>query len=216
MKNMFFKNKSCEDIAVFEKVSFDQYLKDWRNIYGDDIDETTIFDIYNGIKLPERSTEGSAGYDFFAPFGFSLAVGENIVILTGIRANIEPGWFLMGAPRSGHGFKHKLVLANTVAIIDSDYYLADNEGHIMIKLVYDGLYHNVTPASIEMGRDSNGICEYNINVHNTMIGQTLLPPLNIAAHKGFCQGILMQYGTIKNEDEEKEKRTGGFGSTDKE
>ena len=38
-------------------------------------------------------------------------------------------------PRSGLGFKYGVSLANTVGIIDSDYYYADNEGHIWVKLV---------------------------------------------------------------------------------
>ena len=37
-------------------------------------------------------------------------------------------------PRSSLGFKYRLQLDNTVGIIDSDYYFAKNEGHIMIKL----------------------------------------------------------------------------------
>lgn len=37
-------------------------------------------------------------------------------------------------PRSGLGFKYRLRLNNTVGIIDSDYYNADNEGHIFVKL----------------------------------------------------------------------------------
>ena len=32
------------------------------------------------------------------------------------------------------GYKYQVRLANTVGIIDSDYFEADNEGHIMIKL----------------------------------------------------------------------------------
>ena len=41
-------------------------------------------------------------------------------------------------PRSSLSFKNGIVLANTVGIIDSDYYYSDNEGHIMIKLVNRG------------------------------------------------------------------------------
>lgn len=40
-------------------------------------------------------------------------------------------------PRSGLGFKHGMRLKNTVGIIDSDYYNADNEGHIMAKIDVD-------------------------------------------------------------------------------
>ena len=40
----------------------------------------------------------------------------------------------MCCPRSGLGFKYRLRLNNTVGIIDSDYYYANNDGHIQIKL----------------------------------------------------------------------------------
>ena len=41
-------------------------------------------------------------------------------------------------PRSGLGFKFRLMLNNTVGVIDSDYYYSDNEGHIHIKLFNGG------------------------------------------------------------------------------
>jgi dUTP pyrophosphatase len=41
-------------------------------------------------------------------------------------------------PRSGLGFKYQLSLANTTGIIDEDYFFANNEGHIMVKLVNRG------------------------------------------------------------------------------
>lgn len=40
-------------------------------------------------------------------------------------------------PRSGLGFKYRLQLNNTVGVIDSDYFNAKNEGHIMLKLTND-------------------------------------------------------------------------------
>lgn len=56
---------------------------------------------------------------------------------TGIRAEIADGWVLQLYPRSGLGFKFRLQMNNTVGIIDSDYFYADNEGHIFIKLTND-------------------------------------------------------------------------------
>ena len=50
---------------------------------------------------------------------------------------MEYGWVLKEYPRSGLGFKTGIHMANTCGIIDADYYNADNEGHIMIKLVND-------------------------------------------------------------------------------
>lgn len=93
---------------------------------------------YSAIRLPERATSGSAGYDFYAPFAFTAEPGEEIKIPTGIRAYIEPGWVLTLYPRSGLGFKFRLMLNNTVGVIDSDYYYSDNEGHIHIKLFNGG------------------------------------------------------------------------------
>ena len=40
----------------------------------------------------------------------------------------------MGFPRSGLGFKYGLSMANTVSIIDGDYFDSDNEGNIFVKL----------------------------------------------------------------------------------
>ena len=89
------------------------------------------------LKLPQRATAGSAGYDFFAPFDFTLCPGESLLMPTGVRAKIEAGWVLMLFPRSGLGFKYRLQLDNTVGIIDADYYNAKNEGHIMIRMTND-------------------------------------------------------------------------------
>lgn len=89
---------------------------------------------YDDIILPKRATVGSAGYDFFAPFDIDLEPNRTLTVPTGIRAKIDDGWVLMLFPRSGLGFKYRLMLNNTVGIIDSDYYFSDNEGHIHIKI----------------------------------------------------------------------------------
>ena len=73
-----------------------------------------------------------------ARFTFTLTPGETIVIPTGIRCNMKEDWVLKCYPRSGLGFKYQANLVNEVAIIDSDFYHSDNEGHIMIKLVNRG------------------------------------------------------------------------------
>ena len=113
-------------IAKFEKVSLNEFVKAEKQ------------ENYDNIILPKRATSGSAGYDFFALNDFTLAPNETIKIATGVRAYIEEGWVLKIYPRSGLGFKYRLRLDNTVGIIDSDYYYADNEGHIFIKLTNCG------------------------------------------------------------------------------
>lgn len=116
-------------IATFEKVSAEQFCSDCGG--------KNVLSAFDRIKKPARATAGSAGYDFFTPFDIELAPGESVKIPTGIRARIDDGWVLKIYPRSGLGFKYRLQLANTVGIIDSDYYGSENEGHIQIKLTND-------------------------------------------------------------------------------
>ena len=123
-------------IARFEKVSEKEYAK------------SAPAELYDKIVLPKRATSGSAGYDFFAPEAFTLKAGETIKIPTGIRVKIEEGWVLSIYPRSSLGFKYRLTLDNTVGIIDSDYYFAEIEGHIFIKMTHCGN----KPLAVEAGK----------------------------------------------------------------
>lgn len=117
-------------IAQFLKVSREQLERDFAAaLPGAAVPEE--------IRLPRRATSGSAGYDFFSPVGFELRPGETILLPTGVRARMDEGWALMLYPRSGLGFKFRLQLNNTVGVIDSDYFGAKNEGHIMLKLTND-------------------------------------------------------------------------------
>lgn len=160
--------------AKFEFVSKEQYLKDFE--FKED-----AYEVYSKLKKPHRATAMSAGYDFYSPFDFHLEPGKTIKIPTGIRAKMPEDYVLMIYPRSGLGFKYRLQLNNTVGVIDSDYYNALNEGHIMIKIT----------------NDSNE-------------GKAL----DIKAGEGFAQGIFMQYGIVEDDDA-KDIRVGGFGSTTK-
>lgn len=117
----------------FEKVSFEQFKSDMTQEYSIFSDED-LKRMYDNIKLPQRSTKGSAGYDFYAPLSFQIK-DTNLLICTGIRVRMPSDYFLMLVPRSGLGFKTGTHLANTIGIIDSDYYYSDNEGHIKAKLV---------------------------------------------------------------------------------
>ncbi|MBQ8426769.1 MAG: dUTP diphosphatase [Clostridia bacterium] len=137
-------------IAQFFKVSETEYLKSGSK------------SAFDQIILPKRATSGSAGYDFFAPEEFTLNPDETIKIATGIRAKIDEGWVLKIYPRSSLGFKYRLSLDNTVGIIDSDYYFAENEGHIFIKMTNNG----IKPLTVEKGKAfAQGIfVEYGITV----------------------------------------------------
>ncbi len=119
-------------IAKFEKVS------------------TKQFENPELIKIPVRATVGSAGYDICTPFAIKLAPGETITVRTGLRCKIDDGWVLFILPKSGLGFKFRVQLDNTVGVIDSDYYNAENEGHIMVKITNDS--HEGKTMEVEAGK----------------------------------------------------------------
>lgn len=123
-------------VAQFFKVSPDNFIQAMKEDFPE-YTESDIKDMYESIALPQRATRGSAGYDFYAPFAFSLPPGSTIKIPTGIRVKMDEDWVLKLYPRSGLGFKYRLQLNNTVGIIDSDYYFSDNEGHIFAKITND-------------------------------------------------------------------------------
>ncbi len=175
------KGKEMKRIADFYKVS--------SRIFTDEavsslkLESGSAEEAYNDIKLPKRATLGSAGYDFYAPVDLIIRPGETVKVPTGIRARMDEGWVLMIFPRSGLGFKFRLMLDNTVGVIDSDYYNSDNEGHIMIKVT-----------------NCSGIGEAE--------GKTI----NIAKGQGFAQGVFLPFG-ITTDDEASGIRNGGLGST---
>jgi dUTP pyrophosphatase len=168
-------------VGKFEKVSFDEFKKDFEDTYGEMITKDGLKDIYNDIELPTRATNGSAGYDFKTPFNIRLKPNETMKIPTGIRVHVDKGWALLCYPKSGLGFKCRLQLNNTVGVIDSDYYNSENEGHIFAKITNDS---------------NEGKC------------------VSVDAGDGFMQGIFTPFGiTYDDEQNSKQIRNGGFGST---
>lgn len=150
-------------IAKFEKVSYEQYRKDWLEMEPGTPEEI-IREIYEKISLPKRATAGSAGYDFYAPCRIELKPGEMTKILTGIRVQIKEGWVLKLYPRSGLGFRYRLQLNNTVGIIDSDYYGSDNEGHIQAKITNDSRDGKTMEVEAGTGFMQGIFVEYGITV----------------------------------------------------
>ena len=108
----------------FLKISTKQY-------YADEMDK--LID-YDDIILPRRATKGSAGHDIFCVHDVTLYQGDTIKLPTGIKVELDPGYFLLIVPRSGLGFKYGLRLVNTCGVIDEDYIYSNNEGHIWVKL----------------------------------------------------------------------------------
>lgn len=83
-----------------------------------------------GLALPARATEGSAGFDIASAENAELAPGERRLFPTGFAVAIPPGFEIQIRPRSGLALKHGITLPNTPATIDSDY-----RGELKIALI---------------------------------------------------------------------------------
>ena len=65
------------------------------------------------------------------------------LVSTGMKCKLEPGTYLELSVRSSCPLKHWLILANSVGIIDADYYNnSDNEGEIFFQMI------NLSPFDI--------------------------------------------------------------------
>lgn len=73
--------------------------------------------------IPEKATEGSAGYDIYVDSDKPIEIPphETIMIPSGIAMEIPDGYFGAIYPRSGISTKRGLRIANCVGVIDSDY-----------------------------------------------------------------------------------------------
>ena len=158
------------------------------------------------VKMPERATKGSAGYDFysaedkiipslpkllFKSFFQAFAEDEPIEYLKSIKSIIKPvliqtkvkaymqdGEVLMLYNRSSNPIKLGLVLANSVGVCDKDYYgNSDNDGNIMFQ------FWNILPFDIKIKR-----------------------------YDRLGQGVFQQF-LIADDDNADGERNGGFGST---
>lgn len=101
----------------------------------------------DSYKMPNRATKNSAGYDFYSPIDIVIEPNQMQMIWTDIKAKMQPRDVLILCVTSGMG-KHGIMLANTLGIIDADYYgNSGNDGNIGFRL-YN--FSNV-PYSIKAG-----------------------------------------------------------------
>jgi len=109
-----------------------------------------------GINLPIRKTKCSAGYDVEAAEDIVIPSFKQgmkpTLIKTGIKAYFPDDEFLMLANKSSNPGKKGLILANSIGVIDADYYGNEsNDGHIMFA------YYNFFDHDVEIKKgDSIG------------------------------------------------------------
>lgn len=151
------------------------------------------------VKTPERGTPKSAGIDFFVPNDFVeqvLPPQRDILIPSGIKANVPENFMLMAAEKSGvvttknaaiqAGRKPKVTAYNTVVVLGAKIVDEDYQGEIHIHLVNVGN-------------------EYVIIKPGTKIAQFILVPVSYDTVEIVPENELF--------DEASDRGDGGFGST---
>ena len=75
------------------------------------------------IPLPSYATEGSAGMDLCAAVVGELAVapGATVLVPTGFRMELPPGFEAQVRPRSGLAVRYSVGILNAPGTIDPDY-----------------------------------------------------------------------------------------------
>ena len=97
------------------------------------------------IRLPERSTLNSAGYDFFALEDIRFSAETITRVSTGVKCELMPDQVLILANRSSNPSKKGLILLNGIGIIDADYYgNPDNDGEIAFE------FYNMLDEDVEI------------------------------------------------------------------
>ena len=139
------------------------------------------FKKYDGKAfMPKRATKYSAGYDFYSPIDITIKPNTMEMIWTNIKAEFNSDEVLILCVNSGMG-KYGIMIANTIGIIDSDYFSNENnDGNIGFRLY-----------------------NFSENDYVVKIGDKI------------GQGVFTKFLTVDNEEEIKNVRKGGYGSTNK-
>lgn len=74
-----------------------------------------------GAKAPQRASKDAAGFDLFAHEDALIEPGQTVLVSTGVRLAIPPGYEAQVRPRSGLSLKTSLRIANAPGTIDADY-----------------------------------------------------------------------------------------------
>ena len=101
------------------------------------------------INLPVRKTKYSAGYDIEAAEDIVIPAFKPgqapTLVKTGLKAYMPEDEYLMLCNRSSNPKKKGLVMANSIGIIDCDYYgNPDNDGHFMFA------FYNIKEEDVEI------------------------------------------------------------------
>ena len=149
-------------------------------------------------KIPQYAHISDSGADVYALKDITVHPGETVLVPTGLKVALLPGFELQVRPKSGRALKTKLRVANTPGTIDQGY-------RDEIKIIIE----NVEPPIKDISVDKDG------KVTSILYGKDFF----IGKGEKFCQLVLNEvpkasfYRVDSVLEIDKDNRNGGFGST---
>lgn len=153
--------------------------------------------LHPGAIVPEKATEGSAAYDVYCPFDFTMSHGRHIIPL-GLAMEIPYGYEAAIQPRSGYAAKGFEVINEPIC---------DTDGNVKV----EG-YVTRADIDVEIGcidSDYRGGIGVIVNSHETR-------PVTVRRGQRIAQMIFRRVEDVEFEETDELSRTGragGFGST---
>jgi dUTP pyrophosphatase len=149
-------------------------------------------------KIPQYAHISDSGADVYALEDITVHPGETVLVSTGLKVALLPGFELQVRPKSGRALKTKLRVANTPGTIDQTY-------RDEIKIIIE----NVEPPIKDITVDGDG------KVTSILYGSDFV----IGKGEKFCQLVLNEvpkasfYRVDSVLEIDKDDRNGGFGSS---
>lgn len=121
------------------EMNFKEFFEKWNSVVQRNRGFELVKDAPADTILPRRTTKGSAGYDFYAPYDIMLVPHScSKLVFLNVKAYMQPDEKLQMYIRSSLAVKSNITL-ETSGLIDSDYYNnPDNDGNIGVKFRNNG------------------------------------------------------------------------------
>jgi dUTP pyrophosphatase len=75
----------------------------------------------NKARIPTKAHDGDACYDIYSIDEYTLHPGSFHAFRTGLKMQVEPGYYIEIRPRSGLAINHGITVLNSPGTIDSNY-----------------------------------------------------------------------------------------------
>lgn len=159
-------------------------------------------------KMPAYAHGSDSGMDVYALEDVTVHPGETVLVKTGIKMALPPGYEIQVRPKSGMSLKTKLRIANTPGTVDQGY---RDEIGVIIENVDPPIRSIVTEEVFDENENVD-----HLEVKSIEFGSDFY----ISKGQKFCQLVLMEVPKaavyrVDNVKDFGEDRGGGFGSSGK-